>query len=81
MDDDGDALRLATKLRIRVHYHPVLGQALACIPNNNTFEAQANIEDCDRDENMCVRLAIVRAAVEIARQHATAALLAESQNP
>lgn len=65
LTDDGDALRLAVKLRIKFRYNEALGQALAWTGGVNGFEAQANIEDCLHDENACARRAIVRAAAEI----------------
>ena len=65
--DDGDALRLAVKLRIKFRYNEALGQALAWTGGVPDFEARANIEDCGRDEVACARLAIVRAAAEIGR--------------
>lgn len=68
LTDDGDALRLAVKLRIKFRYNEALGQALAWTGGHPDFEARANIEDCGRDENACARRAIVRAAAEIGRQ-------------
>jgi hypothetical protein len=67
LTDDGDALRLAVKLRIKFRYSEVLGQGLACTGRSPDFEAQANIEDFGRDEVACVRRAIVRAAAEIGK--------------
>lgn len=68
LTDDGDALRLAVKLRIKSQYHEALGQALASVDGVIEYEARADIEKCGRDENACVRLAIVRAAAEIGKQ-------------
>ena len=68
IDDDGDALRLAVKLRIKFRYNEALGQALAWTGGHPDFESRANIEDCGHDENACARLAIVRAAAEIGRK-------------
>lgn len=68
LNNDGDALRLAVKLRIKFRYNEALGQALAWTGGYPDFEAKANIEDCGRDENACARRAIVRAAAEIGRQ-------------
>ena len=65
--DDGDALRLAVKLRIKFRYNEVLGQALAWTGGVPDFEAQANIEDFGRDENAAARAAIFRAAIAIGR--------------
>jgi hypothetical protein len=65
LTDDGDALRLAVKLRIKFRYNEALGQALAWTVGAQGFEAHANIEDCNRDEYACARLAIVRAAAGI----------------
>lgn len=68
IDGDGDALRLAVKLRIKFRYNEALGQALAWTGGHPDFESRANIEDCGHDENACARRAIVRAAAEIGRQ-------------
>lgn len=65
--DDGTALRLAVKLRIKFRYNGALGQALAWTGGVGNFEAQANIEECDRGEYAATRRAIVRAAAEIGR--------------
>jgi hypothetical protein len=65
LTDDGDALRLAVKLRIKFRYNEALGQALAWTGGVNDCEARADIEKCGRDEYACARLAIVRAAAAI----------------
>lgn len=65
--DDGQALRLAVRLRIKFRYNETLGQALAWTGGVEDFEAQANIEDCGRDECAAARKAIVRAAAEIGK--------------
>lgn len=62
LTDDGDALRLAVKLRIKFRYNEALGQGLAWTGGETDFEARADIEKCGRDENACARRAIVRAA-------------------
>lgn len=66
-EDDGDALRLAVKLRIKFRYNEALGQALAWTGGVLDFEARANIEDFGRDENAAARCAIFRAAIAIGR--------------
>ena len=68
LTDDGDALRLAVKLRIKFRYNEALGQGLAWTGGTPDFEARANIEECGRNENACARLAIVRAAAAIGEQ-------------
>jgi hypothetical protein len=67
LTDDGDALRLAVKLGIKFIYNEALGQGLAWTGGVPDFEAQANIEDCGRNETTCARRAIVRAAAAIGR--------------
>lgn len=64
---DGDALRLAVKLRIKFRYNEALGQALAWTGGVPDFEAHASIEDFGRDEVAATRRAIVRAAAEIGK--------------
>lgn len=66
LTDDGDALRLAVKLRIKSRYNEALGQGLAWIGGDG-FEARANIEECNKDECAATRRAIVRAAAEIGK--------------
>lgn len=65
LTDDGDALRLAVKLRVKFRYNEALGQALAWTGGVPDFEAQANIEYCGRDECAATRRAITRAAAAI----------------
>lgn len=67
LTDDGDALRLAVKLRVKFRYNEALGQALAWTGGVPDFEAQANIEYCGRDECAATRRAIVRAAAGIGK--------------
>lgn len=73
LEDDGDALRLAVRLRIKFRYNEALGQALAWTGGSNDHEALASIGECMGDENACARLAITRAAAEIGRQMQSAA--------
>lgn len=63
LEDDGAALRLAVKLRIKVRYNEALGQALAWPMGAKEAEAiTVNIENCGDDECEATRRAIVRAA-------------------
>lgn len=68
LTDDGDALRLAVKLRIKFRYNEALGQALAWLGGAIELDDnRASIEDCGFDECACARRAIVRAAAEIGK--------------
>ena len=68
IDDDGDAFRLAVKLRIKSRYNEALGQALAWRGGAVELDDnRANIEDFSGDECACARYAIVRAAAEIGK--------------
>jgi len=63
LTDDGDALRLVVKLRIKFRYNEALGQALAWFGGaSERDDSHANIEDFGRDENACARRAIVLCA-------------------
>lgn len=69
LTDDGDALRLAVKLRIKFRYNEELGQALAWRGGALELDDnRANIEDSGGDEYDCSRIAIVRAAASIGEQ-------------
>ena len=60
-DDDGDALRLAVKLRLHLEWWPGLGKVAACTAEKQTAEPY---ED---DPNAATRRAIVSAAAEIGK--------------
>lgn len=65
-DDDGDSLRLAVKLGLKVRWHNVLHQALvwtAC----DASEIQENGEAHSDDSFAATRHAILRAAAETGR--------------
>lgn len=62
--DDGDALRLAVKLRLEVSYHAALQQAFAIVFTSGR-EFTVNVEDCGRDEAAATRRAIVLAAASL----------------
>jgi hypothetical protein len=64
LTDDGDALRIAVKLRIKFRYNEALGQALAWTGFPEA-ESRANIEECGRDECAATRRAITRAAAAV----------------
>ncbi len=63
--DDGDALRLAVKLHLRVVFHPVLRQAIVMEYHDTNHEWLENVEDHNHDPYAATRRAIVRAAAEI----------------
>ena len=62
--DDGDALRLAVKLRIKCRYNESLGQGLSWL-FGPSYEVAVNMEDCGRDECAAVRRAIVLVAAMV----------------
>lgn len=62
--DDGDAMRLAVVLNLRVVFHPVLNQALVREYHATDREWQENGED-HADSCAAVRRAIVRAAAAL----------------
>jgi hypothetical protein len=66
LHDDGDALRLAVKRRIKLRYNAALGQALAWT-EGDFMEFKVNVEDCGHDEAAATRRAIVRAAASSAQ--------------
>lgn len=68
LTDDGDALRLAVALGIKVRWHAVLNQALAWPCAGHTLEVQENGEDHAGDPFAATRRAITRAAAEIGRR-------------
>jgi hypothetical protein len=65
LEDDGDALRLAVALQIKVKWHKPLNQSLAWIPLGE--EIQVNGERFSGDKFATTRRAIVLAAAEIGR--------------
>jgi len=67
LEDDGDALRLAIKLGIKLRWHEVLNQALVWPCAGDTLELQENGEDHSGDIYAASRRAIVRAAAEIGK--------------
>lgn len=64
LTDDGDALRLAVELGVKLRWHPVLRQALAWIPID--IEIRVGIEECS-SAGSATRRAIVLAAAEIGK--------------
>lgn len=68
LTDDGDALKLAVKLNLRLVHHPVLNQVLVRPYHSNEWEDEAR-EDCENhpDPYAATRRAIVRAAAEIGK--------------
>jgi hypothetical protein len=66
LDDDGDALRLAVKLDMRLALNKALNQSFVW---PNTFkEVATNWEDHGGDKLAATRRAIVEAAAEIGKQ-------------
>lgn len=63
-EDDGDALRLAVELGVKLRWHPVLRQALAWIPID--IEIRVGIEECS-GAGAATRRAIVLAATEMGK--------------
>ena len=68
LNDDGDALKLAVKLNLRLVHHPVLNQVLVRPYHSNEWGDEAR-EDCENhpDPYAATRRAIVRAAAEIGK--------------
>ena len=64
--DDGDALRLAVKLRIELEFYDGFEEVFA---TENTIEAISQTEPYKNDPYAATRRAIVRAAAEIGRSH------------
>ena len=62
--DDGDALRLAVKLRIELEFYDGFEEVFA---TENTIEAISQTEPYKNDPYAATRRAIVRAAAEIGR--------------
>ena len=68
LTDDGDALRLAVNLNLRVLYHPALKQATVR-PYFAAEREQESVENVEAHRDPCAatRCAIVRAAAEIGK--------------
>ena len=64
LTDDGDALRLAVKLRIELEFYDGFEEVFA---TENTIEAISQTEPYKNDPYAATRRAIVRAAAEIGR--------------
>lgn len=71
LDDDGDALRLAVKLRLDVEFHQDNGGAVSAINydlcRSSNMRLQGAGVDFNEDEFAATRRAIVRAAAEIGK--------------
>lgn len=65
LTDDGDALRLAVKLRLNLHFEGFDGVEYACAVPHKSHQGQD--EPIGDDEAEATRRAIVRAAAEIGR--------------
>lgn len=65
LTDDGDALRLAVQLRIRVWYRYEDGDQVNCICHGRNSPVY---EDCKNDAGAATRRAIVRAAAAVGDQ-------------
>lgn len=71
LEHDGDALRLAVKLRLDVLQNP-MGQTACCIVTGDDAQECEVFEDYNADDPYAAtRRAIVRAAAEIGRGTAT----------
>ena len=64
LECDGDALRLAVKLRLEIYFFDGFGEVVA---EHNTSSFEAGREQYAEDMNAATRRAIVRAAAEIGR--------------
>lgn len=64
LTDDGDALRLAVKLRLEIYFFDGFGEVVA---EHNTASYEPGREQYANDMNAATRRAIVRAAAEIGR--------------
>jgi len=65
LTDDGDALRLAVRLRLLISLHERFEVHVVWWRNGERGE----IRETDKDSYVATRRAIVRAAAEIGRQH------------
>jgi hypothetical protein len=63
LTDDGDALRLAVKLRLNINFEEFDGVEYACAVPHKSHQGQDEV--MDDDENAATRRAIVRAAAAI----------------
>ena len=67
LTDDGDALRLAVKLNLRLVFHPVLNQALVRPYHSDSMETESRENgEAHADPYAATRRAIVRAAAAMA---------------
>ena len=64
LSDDGDALRLAVKLRLEIYFFDGFSEVVA---EHNAASFEAGREQYAEDMNAATRRAIVRAAAEIGR--------------
>jgi hypothetical protein len=64
LDDDGDALRLAVKLRLNLNFEEWDGAEYACAVPHKSHQGQDEV--IGDDENAAARRAIVRAAAAMA---------------
>ena len=64
LTDDGDALRVAVKLRLEIYFFDGFGEVVA---EHNTASFEPGREQYADDMNAATRRAIVRAAAEIGR--------------
>lgn len=67
LTDDGDALRLAVKLKIDINHDVKLGIEIVYAAARGTLWSQASEEKSGADPCVFTRRAIVRAAAEIGR--------------
>lgn len=76
LHDDGDALRLAVKLRLDVHFElngPGMGTPIVEVMDMAKYHeagtAFCAMQDCSEDPHAATRRAIVRAAAAIGEHH------------
>lgn len=66
LDDDGDALRLAVKLGMRIYIYPGAGDDCTVVANDELRSSETHIQEAHGDDpDLATRVAIVRAASAI----------------
>lgn len=64
--DDGDALRLAVKLGMRIYIYPGAGDDCTVVANDELRSSETHIQEAHGDDpDLATRKAIVRAAASI----------------
>ena len=66
LDDDGDAMRLAVKLGMRIYIYPGAGDDCTVVANDELRSSETHIQEAHGDDpDLATRVAIVRAASAI----------------